>query len=320
MNLNRGDRLVQVMIASKGFGEINPGGVGLQQLELAAKRNLDGTLEAEIKIGCHNGTRLYKFPGLDEKGLQRVRMTLKMYASVTNQPGVFREYDFTDCRNEEEMRYRYLLIPEYRAVTSFPKQKVVSIREARDALRCPVCGAGNLPSTQKCPDCGALSYKDGNARCFESSAASFFPLRLDGEKKATVNLCKIDYVNCKNGYLHTHITYIEESPVYLGVIYTIAPPVSPVEFNVVLNKPCGLGMGNDINVFPRPYRCRKATSEELGILEEQGVQLFCGTGTEPHLLVSFPVWDYACLEEVASHVNYLLYIYNGLIECQENAN
>ncbi len=316
MKLAQGDKVVKVIIASKAFGEINPGYLGLQQLELVVKRNQNGILDAEMKFGFENGTSVYMFPNISEDGLKQIRFILDMYAKATNQPGIFREYDFTDCRNEEEMRFRFLLIPEYRAVTQIPREKVISLENVKQLLKCPICNAKILSSAQKCPNCGVFSYKDKGKRYFESERASFIPLLRHGEAEATIHLCKVDYINIKNRYLYTHITYIEELPVYLGAVYTFTPPAAPVEFNVILNKPRGLRVTQDL--FSAPYRCRPVWPDDLEVLKQHGSQVFCGTGTEPSFIVSFGVWDYTCLEEIGSHVNYILYKYNSYLEGLEN--
>ncbi len=312
MNLAKGEKVEKVIIASKAFGEINPGFTGLQQLELVVKRNQYGALDAEMKFGFDKGASVYKFPNVNEKGLEQIRLTLDLFAKTTNQPGVFREYDFSDCRNEEEMRFRYLLIPEYRAVTEMPRQKVVSLEDIKQLLHCPVCSSKIISSSPRCPSCGAFSYKDKGRRYFESDRASFFPLLRHGGTEATIHLCRIDYINIASRYLHTHITYVEELPIYLGAVYTFTPPEKPVEFNLILNKPRELHVTDEL--FCEPYRCRPIWPKDMEVLKQNGARVFCGTGTEPYLIVSFDVWDYTCLEEIGNHVNYILYKYNSCIK------
>lgn len=312
MNLASGEKLVQVIVASSAFGEINPGQMDLRQLELVVKKDQTGSLAAEMKFSYKEGTAVYNFENVDEEGLGVIRSTLEVYARAANQPGVFREYNFSDCQDEDEMRFRFLLIPEYRAASRLPKDKVVSLEDARESLKCPVCGGQVVPSRSKCPECGAYTYKDGGLRYFESERASYFPLRRHGEKESTIHLCKIDYINIQSGYFYPHVTYVEELPIYLGAIYTFTPPAAPVEFNVILNKPSHLHVTDDI--FTPPYRCRRLRINDLDVLRQYGVTVFRGTGTEPFFVVSFKVWDYTCLEEVGSHVNYILYKYNSLLE------
>lgn len=318
MNLAQGEKLVQVLIANKAFGEINPGTSGLSHLELVVKLSENGKLQAEMKLGYETGALAYSFPDLDTEGLRRIRSTLEMYSRITNQPGVFREYDFGDCQNDEEMRYRMLSIPEYRAVAKIPRNKVVSLEQVKDSFKCPVCKSPMPTAGKKCQSCGAFCYKDGGKRYFESETASFFPLMRHGEAEAQMHLCRIDYINAESKSAYPHITYIEEFPYYLGAVYTFTPPAKNLVFNVILNKPKGIFLTDDFLAFP--YRTARVRLNDLKILNENGCQLFKGTGTQPFMIVSFPVWDYACLEEIGSHVNYILYKYNCLIEEKERTN
>lgn len=312
MNLAQGEKLVQVVIASSAFGEINPGHMDLRQVELVVKEDRNGSMAAEMKFGYKEGTAFYNFQNLDEEGLEVIRNTLKAYAKAANQPGVFRVYSFDDCRDEEEMRFRFLLIPEYRAAATLPNNKVVSLENARESLKCPVCGSQVILSRAKCPDCGAFTYRDGGRRYFESERASYFPLRRHGEQDPAIHLCKIDFINIKSGYFYPHVTYVEEMPIYLGAVYTFSPPVAPVEFRVILNKPSHLRVTE--NIFSAPYICRRVSINDMDILRQYGTVVFRGQGTEPFLVVSFNVWDYTCLEEIGSHVNYILYIYNSFLD------
>ncbi len=315
MDLARGEKIFKVIIASKAFGEINPGFMGLQQLELAAKVARNEQMEAEMKISTDKGAMMYKFSDLNEAGLERAYTVLQSYARATNQPGIFREYSFSDCRDEEEMRFRYLLIPEYRAVTGYPGKKTVALDEVKQALKCPVCRSEIRPAQQQCPQCGAYSYKGGGRRYFESQRASYLPLRASNGKDPEMHLCKVDFINIRSKYLCTHVTCVAEPPIYLGCIYTVTPPVKPVSFNIVLNKPEGINVSN--KVLPSVYDTRYVNSRDLELLREHNAKLFCGTGTVPYLHVSFPVWDYTSLEEVGSHVNYILGTYNRYIEHEE---
>jgi len=315
MNLNEGEKLVKVVIASSAFGEINPGQMELRQVELVIKKDRTGNMAAEMIFGYKEGAAVYNFQNIDHEGLVVIRNTLDAYARAANQPGVFREYNFDDCRDEEEMRFRFLLIPEYRAAARLPKDKVISLETARESLKCPVCGSQVVLSRSKCPECGAFTYRDGGRRYFESERASYFPLRRNGNQEPIIHLCKIDFINIKSGYIYPHITYVEEMPVYLGAVYTFTPPAAPVEFSVILNKPSHLHITQDI--LSAPYRCRRVSINDLDILKQYGTVVFRGTGTEPFLVVSFRVWDYTCLEEIGSHVNFILYKYNSLLDEKE---
>lgn len=315
MNLTAGEKLVQVVIASSAFGEINPGYMDLRQVELVVKKDRAGNMAAEMKFGYKEGTAVYNFQNVNGEGLGAIRNTLKAYAKAANQPGIFREYNFDDCRDEEEMRLRFLMIPEYRAAARIPKDKVISLETARESLKCPVCGSQVVLSRSNCPECGAFTYRVGGRRYFESERASYFPLCRRGEQTPAVHLCKIDFINIKSHYIYPHVTYVEEMPAYLGAVYTFTPPAAPVEFSVILNKPSYLHVTEDI--LPAPYRCRRVSINDLEILRQYGSVVFRGTGTEPFLVVSFQVWDYTCLEEIGSHVNYILYKYNSLLEEKE---
>lgn len=316
MNLVKGEQVVQVLIASKSFGEINPDNTGLQQLELFVKKNQKGSMDAEMRIGYETGTLTYSFSDIGNEDLPKIRSTLDMYSRVTNQPGVFREYDFSDCRDDEEMWFRILSIPEYRAQTKLPRDKVISLENVKDTLKCPICGHQVSSVKQKCVNCGIYTYKGDGNRYFESERASFNPVFRHGEKDASVHICKIDYINKKSHYSQPHITYLEEMPAYLGAIYTFTPPTKPAVFYVVLNKPRWFNLTEDL--YSTPYQCRKVDFNDLESLKENGATVFCGTGTEPNLLVSFEVCDYTCLEEIGSHINFILYKYNSHIEKFEN--
>jgi len=52
-----------------------------------------------------------------------------------------------------------------------------------------------------------------------------------------MHLCKVDYINTQSHYVCTHVTCVTEQPIYLGGVYTLAPPVKPVQFHLILNKP-----------------------------------------------------------------------------------
>jgi len=316
LNLARGEKIFKVVIASKAFGEINPGYMGLQQLELAAKVAHSEQMEAEMKISTDKGAMLYKFSDLNEAGLRRVYTVLKSYARAMNQPGIFREYNFADCRDDEEMRFRYLLIPEYRAVTALSGKKTVTLSDVKQALKCPVCRREIRPTQQQCSQCGAYSYKGGGRRYFESQRASYFPRGENGEQDPKMHLCKVDFINVQSKYLCTHVTCVAELPIYLGCVYTVTPPVKPVNFHVVLNKPEGVDVSSSI--LPSIYDTRYINSQDLELLRTHDAKMFCGSDTVPYLHVSFPVWDYTSLEEVGSHVNYILGRYNRYIEQEES--
>ncbi|KNZ69311.1 hypothetical protein Tfer_2108 [Thermincola ferriacetica] len=310
VNLATGEKVVEVIIASKAFGEINPGPLGLEQLELAVKKTRQGRMEAEMKVAYNNGVSIYHFPDLNEDSLRRARLAFLTFARATNQPGVFREYNFRDCRDEEEMRYRLLLIPEYRAVSSVPGSKVISFQEIKKILQCPVC-KGEIHA-EKCAECGTELYREKGLRYYKSERAAYYPIGKDGRPDTEIFLCKVDYINTVSGYLYTHFTYIRELPIYLGAVYILTPPVKPVECNVVLNKPWQVKVREDI--FTTRYKCRPFSFNDLEILHDNGAQLFQGTGTEPYFVISFRAKDYTCLEEIGSHVNNLLSIYNSYID------
>lgn len=310
MNLAAGEEVVEVMIASKTFGEVHPGAMELEQLELAVKKNNQGAMEAEMKVAYSKGVSVYNFPDLDENTLRRAKLAFLTFAQVTKQPGVFREYNFKDCRDQEEMRYRMLLIPEYSAVSSMPGSKVVSLNEIKKSLQCPVCKGAMYD--QKCRDCGTEFYKEKGLRYYKSERASYYPMGKNGQQDTEIFLCKVDYINTVSSYMNTHFTYIRELPIYLGAAYILTPPKKPIECNVVLNKPWKVKVREDI--FPDCYKHRPFSFSDLETIRDNGAQFFQGTGTEPCLTISFNVSDYTCLEEIGSHVNYLLGIYNSYID------
>lgn len=316
MNLSQGEKLLEVMVANSAFGELIPGPMGLEQLELAVKQTLNGSVEAEMRIGYRKGSVAYLFPELDESGVERVKSMLRAYARSANQPGIFRNYEFSDCRSDQEMRFRILLIPEYRAVKMLPKEKVVPFKEIEKICRCPVCEIIVPRSSAKCPECGALIYKENGRRYIESQGASFFPLRRDGAQEATLHLCKVDYVHAQRDVLTTHITYVEELPVYLGAVYTYIPPTKPGTFWAILNIPVELDLPGDF--LPPQYEARRVDPAELKLLNYRGVRLFCGSGTEPSLAVLFRVWDYTNMDEIGNHVNFILMKYNDRIQELQN--
>lgn len=309
MNLAAGEKILQILVASKAFGEVNPGSMQIQQLELAVKLNRNGKIDAEMKIDYSRGTSLYNVSDINFKELEKTKLVFLTFARMTNQPGVFRNYDFSDCLSDEEMMFRLLAIPEYRAVSALPKDKLIYFNDIKKVFECPVCKCQISTAGKKCPECGTLIYQEKGRRYYESEIASFFPL---SGPETEVHLLKVDYINIKSSYLYTHITYVQEPPIYLGGVYILMPQSKNVEFRVILNKPWGYKVSPEI--FSAPYHCRLLQAEDLEMLSEHGSRLFFGSGTEPYFVVSFTVWDYACLEEVGSHVNHLLRQYNHYLE------
>lgn len=308
MNLGSGEKILEIMIASTAYGEIFPGPMRLRHVELLVKKNTAGSIEAELSINSENGTAVYKFSDIVEDSLKKIKSTVSVFAGIANQRAVFRYYDFRDCRDEREMMYRCLLIPEYRAVKSLPKQKLVSLSDVKEVLRCPVCNAAGEPGRNKCPSCGAVKRNEKGRRYTESEGASFLPVPGEGEQDFVVHLCKVHYVNFQQNFLRTHFSYLEAAPDYLEAIFTEVPPVKPTDFHVVLKKPAGIE--EITGIFPDQYRIAAPGPRELRLLDELGVP---GTGIAEagsHLIVTFQVWDYTNPDEISSQINFVVMKYN----------